>query len=316
VLVLFPRPVQPGDSLRLIAPSGPFDRTLFFRALGWLSRRYRVKWQRGLLERQGYLAGNDQRRLEELNQALQDPSASAIIAVRGGYGATRICHEADFASLVRYPKWCVGFSDFTALHLEAARVGVSSIHAPNLMALGRSDAAVRAGWLQAVEQPLRRQCFGGLQVLCTGTAAGTLLGGNLSLLFAYAASGRLCLPPGCLLFFEEINEAPYRIDRMLTSLLVGGHLRGVTGVCVGDLTDGQHEQVQCQALEVVRERLQPLGIPVLAGLPVGHAAVNQVLPLGVPAALCSDPPRLVVNSLGGDVSQSGLAASEVSSPNS
>jgi muramoyltetrapeptide carboxypeptidase len=299
--VLFPRPVQPGDSLRLIAPSGPFDRTLFFRALGWLSRRYHVSWERGVLERQGYLAGNDQRRLEELNEALQDPVASAIIAVRGGYGATRICHQADFASLVRYPKWCVGFSDFTALHLEAARIGVSSLHAPNLMALGRSDAELRADWVRSIEQPMSRRSFGGLQALSPGEATGPLVGGNLSLLFAYAASGRLCLPAGCLLFFEEINEAPYRIDRMLTSLLLGGHFRSVAGVCVGDLTDSHHPQVHRQALEVVQERLRSLGVPVLAGLPVGHGAVNRGLPLGVPARLSSEPPELVIHPLAPDL---------------
>jgi muramoyltetrapeptide carboxypeptidase len=293
--VLYPPPVRPGDTLRVVAPSGPFDRTLFFRAIAWLSRRYRVVWNRGSLERNGFLAGDDSRRLKELNDALRDPEARAIVAARGGYGATRICHEADFSSLALHPKWCVGFSDFTALHLEAARTGISTLHAANLTSLGRSDACTRDDWVRAIEQPLARRCFDGLDVLVDGDACGALLGGNLTLLFTCAASGRLALPEGCLLFIEEVNEAPYQIDRMLTGLLVGGHLRHVAGICVGDLGHSSSRSTFTQSREVVRERLALLKVPMLAGLPVGHTLRNQPLPLGVPALLSGTSRRLIVN---------------------
>lgn len=293
--MLYPPPVRPGDTLRVVAPSGPFDRTLFFRALAWLSQRYRVVWNRGALERDGFLAGGDPRRLTELNEALRDPHARAIVAARGGYGATRICHEADFSSLTLHPKWCVGFSDFTALHVEAARAGVSTLHAANLTSLGRSDAAARDAWIAAIEEPLARRSFEGLDVLVDGQARGALVGGNLTLLFTCAASGRLALPDGCLLFIEEINEAPYQIDRMLTGLLVGGHLRRVAGICVGDLGHSSSRLVSAQSREVVRERLGSLDVPLLAGLPVGHTLRNQPLPLGVPAVLSGTGGRLIVN---------------------
>lgn len=294
-LVLYPSPIKAGDRLRVIAPSGPFDRTLFFRGLAWLARRYQVVWSRGSLERAGYLAGTDQRRLDELNEALRDPDARALVAARGGYGATRICHAADFSSLTRYPKWCVGFSDFTTVHLEAASVGVASIHAPNLTALGRADAETRSDWIHAIEQPLARRCFPALSVLALGEARGTLIGGNLTLLFAAAAAGRLQLPDGCLLFIEEFNEAPYRIDRMLTALMVSGKLAKVAGVCVGDLTDSGREIDRERVLAVVAERLTSLGVPVLSGLPVGHGLVNRALPLGAPAILSSRRSALIVN---------------------
>jgi muramoyltetrapeptide carboxypeptidase len=294
-LVLYPSPVKAGDRLRVIAPSGPFDRTLFFRGLAWLGRRYQLIWSRGSLERTGYLAGTDQRRLDELNEALRDPEARALVAARGGYGATRICHEADFSSLTRYPKWCVGFSDFTTVHLEAASVGVGSIHAPNLTALGRADEGTRNDWIHAVEQPFARRCFPELFVLAAGEARGRLIGGNLTLLFAAAAAGRLRLPDGCLLFIEEINEAPYRIDRMLTALMVSGKLSKVAGVCVGDLTDSSREIDHEQAIAVVGERLGRLGVPILSGLPVGHGLVNRALPLGAPALLSSHRSALIIN---------------------
>jgi muramoyltetrapeptide carboxypeptidase len=280
--VLLPPPVRPGDTIRIIAPSGPFDRTLFYRALGWLGRRYRLIWDRSCFQRAGYLAGDDQRRLAELDAALRDPKARAIIAVRGGYGATRITHLADVASLQRHPKWCVGFSDVTALHLEALRVGVASLHAANLAALGRGDAVARSEWLETLESAHAPRSFTSLRALVPGCAEGILVGGNLTLLFCCAASGRLRLPDGCLLFLEEVGEAPYRIDRMLTSLLVSGHLDRVAGFCIGDLSS---DGAPPAALEVVRERLSGLGVPVVAGLPIGHAHVNRCLPLGVQAQL-------------------------------
>jgi muramoyltetrapeptide carboxypeptidase len=293
--VLYPPPVMPGDTLRIVAPSGPFDKTLFYRALGWLGRRYRLMWGRGVLERQGYLAGSDERRLAELNEALRDPVARAIVAVRGGYGAARICHAADFESLAAHPKWCIGFSDVTCLHLEALRVGVASLHAANLASLGRADEATRERWVDAIERPLARRVFSGLDVLSAGRARGTLVGGNLTLLFTAAASGRLALPPGCILFFEEVNEAPYRIDRMLTALRHSGKLAGVAGVCVGDLTDSGRGGTRSAATSVVLDCLGMLGVPLVAGLPVGHGLVNEPLPLGVPASIDGASGELVLN---------------------
>jgi muramoyltetrapeptide carboxypeptidase len=278
--------------MHVIAPSGPFDRALFFRGLAWLSAHYRTIWSRGLLARSGYLAGDDRRRLDELNLALRDPAARAVIAVRGGYGATRISHQADFSALERDPKWLIGFSDITALHVEAQNAGVASLHGPNLSTLGRADEEARLALRRVLEAPLARRVYPALEVIAHGRATGTIVGGNLSLLLACAASGRLTLPRGCILFFEEVGEAPYRIDRMLTSLLVSKRLDALAGICTGDLaSDGTPPAL----LDVVRERLGTLGIPVLARLPIGHGRQNQPLPLGLPALVSDSPAELIVN---------------------
>ena len=126
---IVPAAVRPGDKIAVIAPSSPFDRAHVRSGMDWLGERYEVDFDPSLFEQQGYLAGSDARRLTELDRFLRDPSVRAIIAVRGGYGLTRIAERADFAALRAAPKWIVGFLDVTALHVEALRAGVASLYA-------------------------------------------------------------------------------------------------------------------------------------------------------------------------------------------
>ena len=208
---VIPAPLQPGSRIRVIAPSGPFDRTLVLRGIGWLGQRYRVEFDWSIFERNGYLAGSDARRLSELNAALTDPGLSAIIAARGGYGLTRIAHLADYGALRRHPKWIIGFSDITALHVEAATLGVATMHGPNAAALGRSDDWTRQRFVHALEAPQAKTRFAGLRTLRPGLVRGRLAGGNLSLLFACRAAGRLNLPAGAILLIEEKATDALRI---------------------------------------------------------------------------------------------------------
>jgi muramoyltetrapeptide carboxypeptidase len=282
--VLVPRALCPGDRVRVIAPSSPFDRTLVLRGMGWLGQRYRLEFEPGLFDATGFLAGSDERRLGELDAALRS-EAPAVVAVRGGYGLTRIASRADWAALAARPKWMVGFSDATVLHVEAARVGVASLHASMVAGLGRGDASARQRWLEALEQPTCRRVFSGLQALAPGQANGPLTGGNLTMLFVCSAARRLALPAGCILVLEETGESSYRIDRMLTALIQAGELDRVAGVAVGDLTDCSHGRYGVPPLQVIAERLATLRVPVVAGLPIGHGRLNHPVPLGIPAAL-------------------------------
>ncbi|NUP12271.1 MAG: LD-carboxypeptidase [Polyangiaceae bacterium] len=280
-----PPAVRPGDLVCVVAPSSPFEHALGWRGLGFLRERYRLRFDRGIFSRRGYLAGDDARRRDELAAAIADPDVRAIIAARGGYGASRYCHELAWDRLAADPKWIVGFSDVTALHVEAARVGVASLHAPHLTALGRADARGRAAWIDAVEEPTRPRRFDGLEPIAKGHVEGPLVGGNLTLLHACAASGRLVLPEGAILFLEDVGERPYRIDRMLTTLMAGGHLRAVRGIVLGDFTDCHTGADGVRIDDVLTERLASLGIPLAAGLPAGHAHRNEPLVLGAVAEL-------------------------------
>jgi muramoyltetrapeptide carboxypeptidase len=265
-----------GAAVRVVAPAGPFDANLVWRAMGWLAERYEVRYDRAIFERKGYLAGSDDRRRAELSRALAEPGVGAIFCARGGYGASRIVHAIDWQALRAAPRWLVGFSDFTACHLEAAAVGVASIHGPNMTGLGRGDGWARARLLELLERPATTR-HAPLTVLAPGSAGGPLFGGNLTLIHAAAAAGRLVVPKGAVLLLEEVGERSYRIDRMLTTLIVGEHLREVAAVVIGELDrcDGSPS-----ALDVMAERLATLGVPVVAGVPVGHGVRNDPLRLG------------------------------------
>lgn len=282
--MLVPAPLRPGDHVRVIAPSSPFDRALVLRGIGWLGQRYRVEFDRSLFAAEGFLAGSDARRLAELDAALES-DAAAIVAARGGYGVTRIAHRANWKALADKPKWLVGFSDITALHVEVSRIGVASLHGHNIAGLGRGDDRARTQWVTALEQPETVRRFLGLTALHPGKSEGPLVGGNLSLLYACAAAGRLRFPRGSVLVIEEIGESSYRVDRMLTALQVSGALDAVSGVVVGTLTDCAAGRYGVTAEEVIRERLHALRVPVVTGLPVGHGAENAPLPLGFDALL-------------------------------
>jgi muramoyltetrapeptide carboxypeptidase len=286
-----PAPLEPGDVVAVVAPSSPFPVEALWRGLAWLRMRYRVRIDPGILQRDGYLAGNDARRRAELDRAFADPEAKAIIAIRGGYGATRIACDLAWETFARRPRWIVGFSDVTALHAMAWRAGVASVHGPNVTGLGPQAPLVRAAWLAAVERPTAPRAWRGLRVLHAGASRrtrGPLVGGNLSIVHAMAAAGRLAIPAGAVLALEDVTEAPYRIDRMLTSLLAGGHLARVAAIVCGGFDrcvpgpDGRTVE------QVLEERTSSLGIPVVSGAPFGHGPHNEAFVLGLAAELEDD----------------------------
>jgi muramoyltetrapeptide carboxypeptidase len=255
------------------------------RGLGWLHDRYEVVFGSGLFQRDGFLAGTDARRLAELTEALADAEARAVVAARGGYGLNRIAHRIGTACLRDEPKWIVGFSDITALHVEAQRAGIASLHAHNVAGLGRGDDLGRAEWIRALESPSAFRHFDAVSVWQPGRANGPLVGGNLTVLFTCAAAGRLVVPDGAVLFIEDVAEAPYRVDRMLSALVVSGVLDRVAGVLIGDFTDAPPGRHGVPMDAVLRERLAQLRVPVIAGFPAGHGVRNAPLHLGMSVTL-------------------------------
>ena len=289
---LFPPPLAPGDLVVVVAPSSPVAAWRVWPGLAWLRTRYRIRMSPGALARDGFLAGSDGRRRDELLRALTDREVRAVVAVRGGYGVMRVVDDLPWGDLVRRPTWIVGFSDVTALHAMAWRAGVATVHGPNVTGLGKeATPSVRAAWIASLERPSAVRTWKGLRVLRSGEARGVVVGGNLSLVHAMAVAGRLAIPEGAVLVLEDVSEAPYRIDRMLTSLCLGGHLAHASAIvfggfdCCGPGADGRPVE------DVLEERTRALGIPVLAEAPFGHRAHNEAFVLGGEARVTGDEVR-------------------------
>jgi muramoyltetrapeptide carboxypeptidase len=243
----------------------------------------------GLLERLGFLAGDDAVRLSGLQGLLDDPGIDAVLCARGGYGAMRILPGLRLEALCRRPKALVGFSDVTALHLALAAAGLVSFHGPLVECGERPEAEAN---LRAMVALLRGAPAGTLlvgadvpRVLHPGRARGRLAGGNLSLLAATVGTPWEVCADGAILLLEDVAEPPYRLDRYLTQLALAGRLRAAAGFLVGELVD-------CgpggEALDVIASHLAPLGRPCLAGLPLGHGSRKATVPLGALVELDAD----------------------------
>ena len=288
---LLQRRLGPGARIEVIAPAGPFDVVAFEAGLARLSRRYELRCEPDIYARQGYLAGDDARRLQELQRALARPDSDAILAARGGYGATRLLPHVSAEAVRRRPKLLVGFSDITALHALWAHAGVGSLHGSMVAALGQAPEPLVERFCAALEG-VYPEAFEGLTPIAPGAAEGILLGGNLAVLSALL--GTPWFPPltDAVLFLEDTGERPYRVDRMLTSWRSAGAFRGVRAVVLGAFTDGEPGPDGVSLEQVLHERLGDLGIPVARGLPAGHVPDNAELPFGSRVQLDASAGRL------------------------
>lgn len=270
------------------APASCFDDALFRRGLATLKALgHPVKVPDGVFRRNGYLAGTDEERARVLTDLFLDPEVRAVFAVRGGFGAMRMLPLLDYGLLKRNPKILVGFSDITALLCAVlARSGFAVFHGPVLTSLAR-DAEKPLAEIEAIEEAVRPDKPLALAadpavVIREGRAEGPVYGGNLTLLAHLVGTPYLPDLSGAILFIEDHSEAPYRIDRKLTHLALGGCLDKIAGVAAGAFCQCGGEGAVFRVLE---EAFAPLGVPVLAGFPAGHGPRNLAFPLGVPARL-------------------------------
>ncbi len=285
-----PAPLRPGSTVAIVAPASPFDREELFRGLAWLETRYRLRARGSLFARDGYLAGDDARRAEELEWALRDPSLDAIICARGGYGVTRILDRIPWDAVS--PKWLVGFSDITALHLELQARNICSIHGPNVTGLGRKiGASERLSLIHALEGG-PAGTFDELARVTPGDADGVLVGGNLALVEAMAAAGRLRIPEGAILVLEEVTERPYRVDRMLASLRLAGVFARASAVVFGSFTHCDAGPDGVTVRDVIERLARDVKKPIAMNAPFGHGQPNHAFVLGRPAQLRGTTLRL------------------------
>ena len=274
-----PPALRPGDAVSVVAPSSPFDRDSFERGLALLSQRYRPVFAPGLFETRRYLAGPDERRRSELAEAFASEQTRAVFCARGGYGATRLLEGLD---LSRANKLLVGFSDITALHGALQAAGRVSVHGPVVTQLGVLGPAVAERLFRLLESPAERPVLRGLPVV-EGVVEGPVVGGNLSVLTRLL--GTPFAPPvdGAILFFEDVTERPYRLDRMWHHLALAGVLRRVAGLALG--TFAGCDDPELGGAQLVRELAEEAGLPCVLGLPAGHGEANEPFALGARARL-------------------------------
>jgi muramoyltetrapeptide carboxypeptidase len=304
--VLKPERIQFGDTIGIIAPASapPAAAAIDLAAAALENFGFKPRLAKNIRARHGFLAGGDRERAADVMAMFTDRKVRGIICLRGGYGAARMLDRLDYEVIRRHPKILSGYSDITSLHCALARkVNLISIHAPMLNG-GLQDrnvpAFTRQSFFRTVMEarPPGSICSGypdkTLVALRGGVVQGRLVGGNLAVLCAAMGTPYAPLFKRKILFFEDIGEQPYRLDRMLTQLWNAGVLQQVVGVAVGihrNCEDpkakpgGEYRQTSG---DVVRERLCRLRVPVVTGLPFGHIDLNATLPVGAMARLNGD----------------------------
>ncbi|OGG48050.1 MAG: hypothetical protein A3F84_22505 [Candidatus Handelsmanbacteria bacterium RIFCSPLOWO2_12_FULL_64_10] len=295
-MALKPERLRPGDVIGIAAPAGAFKKERLQPGIAYLERAgYRVRVGAHAHDRKRYMAGEDEARAEDLHALFADPEVRAIFAARGGYGTTRLLDLLDYGLIRRSPKVFLGFSDTTALQLALYRhVGLITCSGITVCAdLGRErEAFTEAAMWRAVCEGGAGP-FEGLRPIAGGAAEGRLLGGCLSLVCALQGTAHLPAFDGAILALEDVDEAPYRIDRMLTHLRQTGLLRQVAGIALGHFEGARPEEGADWTVEdVLADRTADLDIPVVCGLPYGHQRRRAVLPLGARARLDADAGRL------------------------
>ncbi len=285
--MILPPLLRPGDTVGVIAPSGPVDRERLLDGISYLQRRgYGVREGASLYARTRYLAGSDADRAADLNQMLGDREVRAIFTARGGYGSARLLDLVDYDLVREDPKIFVGFSDTTALQLGLyARTGLVSysgvVLCKDVDSDGLAEPTEAALWNGLTEG--QHSTVGGLRALRTGRVEGPLLGGCLSLMVSLVGTPYLPDLDGSVLFLEDVNEPPYRLDRMLFQLRMAGIFDRVGGVVFGQFEECDAEAKEDGSpLEVFTAFAESVPCPVYSGLPYGHGRGRTVLPVGLP----------------------------------
>lgn len=292
-----PNSLKQGDSVALIAPSSPVTDEKMEAAMKSIQflGLHPVSFPSCFMKN-GYLSGTDVARAKDVNDAFLDSSIRGIFCIRGGYGATRILPLLDYDNIRCNPKLFVGYSDITALHTVFNKLcGLITYHGPmpsrgyhimDYFSLESFSAAVFHGSPPGkVVNPPGED----METLCTGIARGQITGGNLSVMAATLGSQYEVDTKGKILFIEDVDELPYRIDRNLTALKLAGKLNDAAGIILGTFADMPEETGDpdrtLSLSQIFNQTIRPLGIPTINNFRSGHIYPQITLPMGMKAEL-------------------------------
>jgi muramoyltetrapeptide carboxypeptidase len=275
--------LQPGDTIYITAPAKAIEESVVLEAKKTLETwGLNVRVAPHCLGRAAYFSGTDAERLADFQHGLDDPSIKAILCARGGYGCVRIVEELDWTAFQQNPKWIVGFSDVTVFHQKINQLGVESIH--GIMPLGFTEGSMEA------KETLHKALFGESIILeaspvkenCMGTAKGSLIGGNMTIIYSLIGTELSYTFKNKILFIEDIGEHIYKVDRMLHAFKLAGIFNQISGLILGGFTEMEDTDVPFGKTieELISEQVVNLGIPVAFNVPIGHIPDNQAVVVG------------------------------------
>jgi muramoyltetrapeptide carboxypeptidase len=289
-----PPSVVSGDLVSIVAPARKPDRESIEKATHILKTwGLQVKWGENLFSTEhSYFSATNEMRLRDFQAALDDKKVKAIFCARGGYGTTPILDHLDFSTFLHQPKWIVGFSDVTALHLHLYKQGINSIHGTMPLLFSKPEASQSLESLRkAIMHRAESITFYADGLNKPGGAVGQVIGGNLSLIVDSLATASEPDTRGCILVVEEVDEYFYKIDRMFTQLQRSGKLDGLSGLVVGHFTDIKETTLPFGETihDIVLKHTKNYHYPVAFRLPVGHAEPNIAWVHGAMASLRVTP---------------------------
>jgi muramoyltetrapeptide carboxypeptidase len=278
--------IKPGDKIRIVSPAGKVSEEQVLPAVEWLQKQgCKVELGKHVFASHFQFAGTDKQRLDDIQTALDDAETAAIICSRGGYGTVRIIDKLNCANFLKYPKWLVGFSDITILHVCMNNLGVATIHGAmpryffdepglpteNLNSLMQLLSGEKIQYSIKTEKANK-----------TGKVSGELVGGNLSIISSLQGTKYEIDTFGKILFLEDIDEFLYHTDRMIHQLKLSGKLDNLAGLILGDFTDMKDNESPFGKTveEIVMEAVEEFNYPVCFGFPAGHDKKNLALAFG------------------------------------
>jgi muramoyltetrapeptide carboxypeptidase len=299
-----PNRLEKGDTVAVIAPASPPNKENLKRGLKFLEELgLNYKLGKSLYAEFGYLAGNDQERLADLQEMFIDDEVKGIICAGGGYGTARIASAIDYETIKKNPKIFWGYSDITFLHTAIRQqTGLVTFHGPMLASdIGKEDAdQISKDTFQQLFAPTDLNYsseVSQIEELVPGSAKGSLVGGNLSLLSSSMGTQHEIDTEGKILLIEDINEEPRAVDRMLNQLHMAGKLQGAAGIIVGDFNNCVPERELSLTLEeVIGHYIKLAGRPALKGFKMGHCSPHIAVPLGATASINTKEKTLFVES--------------------
>lgn len=242
------------------------------------------------------LGGTDEQRVADFNAQLKDPAIKAIWCARGGYGTVRIIDAIDFSLLIHNPKWIIGFSDVTTLHSHVHNFGIATIHGIMAFSVPLAEEESKTSLYQALFGLPMSYTIAPTNGNKKGTASGSMVGGNLSILYSLLGSVSSINTKGKILFIEDLDEYLYHVDRMMHNLKRNGMLEGLAGLLIGGMTDMHDNSIPFgyNAQEIILDAVKEYNYPVVFNFPAGHCALNLALKMGTIVELKADDNQVTV----------------------